>query len=252
MHRKKPTGEEWVDFEGVWASSNHEGKLKLAKRYGVTYDTAKHWYSERDTTPKVEASKEESKEEEQLLAVGEVLALQPRVHLDFVSFDLETSNLRADFAILLTACIKPYGKEPMTFRADDYDWNDRQIATDIGNELARHAIVVTHYGTGFDVRFLRAKMIEAGVPPLPPMFGVDTYLIAKTNMLVSRRRLEALAEYLSLGKKSSVEGRLWMEAAYHRSKPALDEILKHNIVDCQILERLATLLFPYLRSIRRL
>lgn len=252
--RKKPTGDEWLCFVTTWQSVDHEGKVKLAKQYGVTYDTTKHWISEKDTTPKEEQEEKITPTE----VVGEILMLRPKVQLDFVSFDIETTNFKADFSVMLCACIKPFGGKPMIWRGDDYpDWmehrdNDLEIVADISRELSRHAVVVTHYGTGFDMRYLRAKMIKHELPPLPPMFGVDTYAIAKRNMLVSRRRLAALAEWLNLGEKEGVKGELWLRAAMTGDRQAMDEIVAHNIVDCQILERLAAVSFPYLRSIRRL
>lgn len=251
--RKKPIGEEWANFVVAWNVTNHKGKVQLAGDYGATYDTAKHWASEGDTSPEVVEEVDNSPD-----IVGEILATQARVELDFVSFDIETTNLTADFSIMLTACIKPYGRAPMIWRADDYpEWkenraDDSRIVAEVSRELAKHAVVVTHYGTGFDIPYLRAKMVRYGLPPLPPMFGVDTYSIAKKNFRVSRRRLAALAEYFSLGKKEGVEGNLWLEAGLSGSKKAMDEIVAHNIQDCVILEKLAMISYPYLKSIRRL
>ena len=253
--RKKPIGDEWLRFVTTWQAVDHDAKVKLAEQHEVTYDTAKHWISEKDTTPK---EKDETGKIRPSEVVGEILMLRPKIALDFVSFDIETTNLKADFSVLLSACIKSFGQKPIVFRGDDYpSWlesrdNDSEIITDIASEVSRHAIIVTHYGIGFDIRYLRAKMIKYGLPPLPPMFGIDTYSIAKRNMLVSRRRLAALAEWLNLGKKTAVEGNLWLKATMTGDKQAMDEIVAHNIVDCQILERLATISFPYLRSIGRL
>lgn len=257
--RKKPIGVEWDEFVENWRKGNHEHKLQQCALYGITYDTAKHWINEGDTTPLDHPRMPNTKIEETALAVGEVLALRSKIDLDFVTYDIETTGLKADFSIMLSAVIKPFKQEPIVFRADDYEpWkeghrlNDQEICRDITNELSRHAIIITHYGVGFDIPYTRAKMIRYGLPPLPPMFGVDTYSLAKANMLVSRRRLEALAEYLSLGKKTAVEGNLWMEAAMNGDKAAMDKIVEHNIQDCVLLEKLAAITFPYLKSLRRL
>lgn len=260
MQRRKPEDNELTKWCQEWDLSTHVEKLILCDSFGITYDTGKHWRSETNI-PKVlpvveKAVRDEG--EEMNLAVGEILALQPRIHLDFVSFDIETTNLTADFSILLSACIKPYGKDPIVFRADNYpEWvenraNDGSICHDITTELSKHAIIVTHYGTGFDIPYIRAKMAKYGLPPLPPMFGVDTYSIAKRNFRLSRRRLAALAEYFELGKKEGVEGGLWLEASLSGNKEAMDKIVAHNIQDCVILEKLAAISYPYLKSIRKL
>lgn len=249
--RKKPTGEAWQSFVDKWNNLDHVGKVALARAHGATYDSAKHWVSEGDTTPP--APKAVGGD-----VVDEVLALQPKVMLDFVTFDIETSNLTADFAIVLSAVIKPFGGKPIVFRADDYpDWtnnrvNDKPIVQDIAAELSRHAVVITHYGSRFDIPFLRAKSVRYGLPPLPPMFGIDTYSIAKANFKLSSRRLKTLAEYLELGEKEPVEGSLWMQAAFRGDRQAMDRIVEHNILDTIILEKLAAVSFPYLKSLRKL
>ena len=121
------------------------------------------------------------------VTVPELLTMNPAVQLDFVCFDLETSNLNADFSILLTAAIKPFGKEAIVFRADNYpEWtvdraNDSKITRDIAQELRKHAIVIGHYSQKFDLPYFRAKMVKHGIEPLPLMFGIDTWRIAKNN-----------------------------------------------------------------------
>lgn len=252
-NKKRPEGEDFVAWCTAWDETDHDGKLLLAKSFGVTYDTAKHWRSEG-----VVPTRKQVKEPKMTVTVPELLAMRPSVNLDFVCFDLETSNLNADFSILLTACIKPYGQETIVFRADDYPtWekeraNDSQITKDIAKELRRHAIVIGHYSQKFDIPFLRAKMTKHGLEPLPPMFGIDSWRIAKNNFKVSSRRLGNLATYFDIGEKEPVEGGLWMEAAYNGSREAMDRVVAHNTVDVEVLERLACISFPYLRSIPRL
>jgi hypothetical protein len=515
--RKKPSGQEWQTFAEAWRAADHDGKIALTQKVGVTYDTAKHWITEGDTSlaQGCEGQGFEGVSGETDSLVGEILATVSRVHLDFVSFDLETTNLKADFSVVLSAAIKPYGLDTKVYRADNYSaWqqgqrhDDHEIIVDISRELARHAIVVTHYGcltlghriltsdlnwqrvetlavgdkligfeeeapsaghhrqlrestvvstgidgrevweitlsdgtvleatpdhkwllpiffqsgwngygwkrtdelsigdvfsrifpvwniasdfasgylsgiidgegcltqrscergqtidlriaqnegvvlsrvlqildkqevpctlckeekgdcqhvlitggretileligrvrpkrilqkldvnklgsikqmkekeavtvtglrrmgirsvvvlgtstgtyiaegflthnSGFDLPYLRAKMTRYNLPPLPPMFGVDTYRIAKDSFLVSRRRLEALAEYFNLGEKHGIESNIWMRAGMDGDTKALDEVVAHNIVDVIILEKLASVSLPYMRSMRRL
>lgn len=249
---KPKTKEEWITWCSRWDNSGHQGKLLIAKEYGITYDSARHW---RSDAPIPIQSKDAPRMQ---VNVDELLGMRPAVNLDFVSFDIETSNLKADFSIMLSAVIKPYGQEPIVFRADDYPtWesnraDDKQIVEDIANELSKHAIVITHYGSGFDIPFLRAKMVRHGLAPLPQMFAVDSWRIARRNFQVSSRRLKNLARFFDIGKKDQVEGDLWMAAAYDGNKEAMDAIVEHNIRDCEVLEKLTCISFPYLRSIPKL
>lgn len=260
MKRIQPEGSEWDDFVREWNKRDHIGKVNMARLYGVSYDLAKHWISNAGEAGKGQV-KEEETDDDEVLTVDDILKSTNGVNLDFVTFDLETTNLKADFSIVLAAVIKPFGRPPVVFRADEFEaWNrnradDCEIICAVAEELSKHAIVVTHYGTGFDIPYLRAKMVKYGLQPLPPMFGVDSYSIAKQNFEVSSRRLKNLARYFDLGDKTDVEGELWMEAAYGAPKvanKALDKIVDHNIKDCELLEKLACLSFPYLKAIRRL
>ena len=262
---KRPTTEEEIlKFCEDWDSKNKQGKLLLAKTWGITYGTAKHWrsdFSEYKPIAKklnVQEAICDTDEQEAFDWVTAINTLPRQVDLDFVSFDLETTNLTANFSIILTASIKPFGKETIVFRADEYpEWtsnraNDKPIVNDIARELRKHAIIMTHYGTGFDIPYFRAKMVKHGLPPLPPMFGLDTYAIAKANFKIHSRRLAALGDYFNIGQKSGVEGPLWLEASLSGSTEAMDSIVAHNIQDVILLERLAVLSFPYARSLRRL
>jgi len=253
--KKQPNGAELEKLVEQWYSTDHEGKVQLAKEFKVSYGTMKHWLSDLGLTRKQVRTDIPT----MTVTAPELLAVSPSVELDFVMFDLETSGFDADWDILLTAAIKPYGKEPITFRADNYpEWttnraDDRGITIDIASELRKHAIVIGHYSERFDVRFIRAKMFRHGLEPLPPMFGLDTWRIAKNNFKVSNRRMKSLSIFARIPlPKEEPDGDRWMRAAFGGEKEALDKILAHNIDDVLILERLACISFPYVKSIPRL
>ncbi len=255
MLRKKPIGVDWTTFSTTWAHADHKGRIALAHEKGVSLDVAKHWISEGNTDPVTPPETRAMPPED---IRDEILSLPEKVQLDFVCLDIETNNLKADFGIILTCVIKPFGQAPITFRGDNYpSWwdcrdNDSAITHDIVKELCRHAIVITHYGRKFDVPFLRAKMSRYGLPNLPPMFGIDTWRIAKDNYCVGSRRLEALSNYFQFGAKSAVEGGLWNKAVLAGDPTAMDAIVAHNIQDTVLLEKLASVCFPFLKAIPRL
>jgi len=249
-----PKGKE-QEFCQEWDSASHQEKLRLAEKYGVSYDTARHWRSDCREVPTVEL------EPKMQMTVEEILGHRPAINLDFVSFDLETSNLNADFSVIMSAAIKPFGQEAIVFRADNYPaWgkgrrkDDSGIVRDIRDELGKHAIVITHYGSDgrFDLPFLYAKMVKYGIPVLPTMFGIDSWKIARAKFKISSRRLANLGHFFDIGEKSGVDPNLWMEAVYDGSTEALDKIVEHNIIDVEVLEKLACLSFPYIKSIPRL
>ena len=122
------------------------------------------------------------------------------------------------------------------------------LGTSTGTYIAEGFL--TH-NTGFDLPYLKAKMVRYGIELPRPLYMMDTYWIAKSNLKVSRRRLESLAEYFFGEGKSKVNGETWMEAAMNGDSVALDKIVQHNITDCILLEKLASALFPFVKSMRR-
>lgn len=256
MKRKKPIGDELRKFCEIWDASDHEGKVRLSRQYELSYDSAKHVRS--DNSLEYPLPRREKDSPRMRVTVDELLGMRPAVNLDFCTFDLETSNLEADFSVLLTAVIKPFGCEPMVFRFDTYpEWekhraNDKGIVKDVSDELRKHAIIISHFGTYFDIPYLRAKILRHGLEPLPQMFAIDSWHIAKKNFKVSSRRLKNLSEYFQVGEKEPVEPGLWLEAAYNGDRAAMDRIVAHNVRDCEVLEKLACLTFPLIKSIGKL
>lgn len=252
--KKKPQDKEFEAFVDAWYDADHDNKVVLAKSYGVSYETAKHWISESGATRK--QGKEESKQ--MRLTVKDLLNYQSAINLDFVSFDIETSGLDADFSILLSTVIKPFGCPPIVFRADEYpEWktergNDCGIVKDVAEEMSRHAVLITQYGNKFDIPYIITKVVHHRLPALYNLWAIDTWAIAIKKFKLSRNSLMRMGEHFELGAKNPVRGELWIDAAYSASKEAMDEIVEHNIEDCLLLEKLACLCFPYLKSIPRL
>lgn len=74
--------------------------------------------------------------------------------------DLETTNLSADFGVILCGVIKPDGGNPIVFRADELNphWQERRsddshVVKAIVKELAKHDIWVAHNGTNSTYHF---------------------------------------------------------------------------------------------------
>lgn len=251
---KPKTQEEWEIWARNWDLMSNEERIQFCQDIKVTEGTARVWRS-LCGVPKTRKIVSTSRPQD---TIDILLSGRPAVNLDFVSFDIETSNLKADFSVMLSAVIKPFGQPPIVFRADQYStWetnrsNDKAIVEDVCRELGKHAIVVSHFGIGFDIPYIRAKCVAYGIPPLPPMFGIDTWKIAKNNFNVSRRSLANLGYYFDIGDKSLVDGRTWVQAAYDGDREAMEYIIEHNIQDCVLLEKLACLSFPYTKSVPRL
>lgn len=86
--KKRPEGKEFEAFVNRWYDSDHQGKIKLAQEYKITYDTAKHFISDSGSTRK------QVKEEEQLFTFTPPT---PRVN---IPLKLQTNTAMSTVAII--------------------------------------------------------------------------------------------------------------------------------------------------------
>lgn len=162
--------------------------------------------------------------------------------------DLETSNLKADYGILLTYCIKPLGSNKILkgvisqedIRKGRKGDEDRRIVTDCIADMAKFDKVVTYFGKRFDLPYLRARAVNMNV--LFPYFGsvqhIDVFDVVKHRFCMSRKSQEVACRFL-LGHtdKTHFDGAVWRDAA-RGDKKALAMVLDHNIKDVTDLEKL--------------
>lgn len=171
--------------------------------------------------------------------------------------DLETSNLKADYGILLTYCIKPVGSDVILkgviSKADIKKGRkgdeDRRIVTDCIADMAKFDKVVGYYSKRFDLPYLRARAVNMGIDF--PFYGsiqhIDVFDIVKNRFCMSRKSQEVACRFL-LGHtdKTHFDGSIWRDAARGDQK-ALKQVLDHNIYDVQDLEKLWVVVREYAR-----
>ena len=177
---------------------------------------------------------------------------KPRV----VSYDIECTGLKADFSFLLCAAFHEVGTKKVKlisvsqFAKDGRNplLYEKQLVKAVAAEFAKADLLIGYYTTGFDLPYLNAKMLEYGLPALPPIPQVDLFYTAKSKLAVSRRSLQNVAYYIRAeNSKTPVEGRLW-KAAQLGSKKSLRQIEKHNIADVLVLSEVYEKLRPLVRT----
>lgn len=167
-------------------------------------------------------------------------------------FDLETTNLSADFGIVLCAVIKGTGEQPVVFRGDAYpNWQSRRsddsaLVRDIVAALSRYDIWVAHNGARFDVPFLRTRLLKWGLPPLPNKKLVDPVLLARNKLRMNFNGLKAVSALIPMTHaKTEVHPELWQQAALDGSRKAMKYIVEHCVQDVLVLEQVVGALKEY-------
>jgi uncharacterized protein YprB with RNaseH-like and TPR domain len=167
-------------------------------------------------------------------------------------FDLETTNLDADFGVVLCGVVKGASGKPKVFRADKLNkkWrttrsDDSEVVKAIVAELSEYDIWVAHNGNRFDVPFLRTRMAKWGMAPLPVRKLIDPVFLARNKLKMSYNSLEKLAGFLGVNSKTEVTGDHWLSAALDGSRESMDYIVAHCIEDVKVLEKIIGKLKAY-------
>lgn len=158
--------------------------------------------------------------------------------------DIEATNLNADWGYMLSWAIKPKGSNNVDFgviKQKDilaFDF-DKQLTEDLISAMQKYNILVTYYGTGFDIPYIRSRAMYHGLDffNYGDIFHFDLYYTVKSKMKLSRNSLDKATTFLGIEGKTHIEPDLWRRATLGDPK-ALDYVLEHNVADVEILELL--------------
>jgi uncharacterized protein YprB with RNaseH-like and TPR domain len=151
--------------------------------------------------------------------------------------DIETSNLKADVGFMLSWVLKiennvgVYGDVITKKELFDMQF-DRRIVKSLLDVLKPVDILVTYYGTGFDLPFLRTRSLYWGYkyPIYGSIYNFDLYYRVKALLKLSRNSLKSTTDFFGLHEKTDVDLQIWNRARYG-DKVALDWVFTHNMDD---------------------
>lgn len=171
-----------------------------------------------------------------------------------ILWDLETSNLNANFGYILCAGWKVYGEKKVNiFKISDYNLydkdptNDKEVVRDMAEVLVSADIHVAHYGKWFDRTYLQSRLLHHGLDPIPNIPLVDTWKIAKDNLKLNSNRLQTITEFLQLEDKTPIRGPHWVKAM-SGNKTSLNYVVKHCRQDIVVLEQVYEKLRPLMTN----
>jgi len=171
--------------------------------------------------------------------------------------DIETSNLNADFAYMLSYAIKVKDCDivhsGIITKAEIFSGEfDKRLVADCIEVLRKFKRIYTYYGTKFDLSFLRTRALIHNLEFIP--FGLiqhqDLYYLVRNKLKLSRNRLENVCEALGVNGKTRLDGHIWVKATIG-DKKSLGYILEHNIQDVLILEKVYNKIKTYAGVQRR-
>ena len=158
--------------------------------------------------------------------------------------DIEATSLNASFGYMLSYCIKPLDKpvvkRPISPNEIKNLTFDKRLCKQLLEDLQSYDRLITYYGTGYDIPFLRTRCLTHGLdfPPMGSIFHTDVYYAVRNKLKLHRNRMEVACDQFGIESKGHrLTPKVWQEAqAGH--KPAIDYVLQHNVEDVISLEAL--------------
>lgn len=166
--------------------------------------------------------------------------------MEILAWDIEASNLAADFGIILCVGFKPVGHgKPAVLDILDYRDKsgdliraEKQLLKAVSERLLDCDVWLTHYGTWFDIPFVNSRLLYHGLPTLPANHShIDTWKISRNRLKLRNNRLATIQEFLQLpDEKNSIRPEQWLRALGGH-KPSMDYIVDHCRRDVLVLEQ---------------
>jgi uncharacterized protein YprB with RNaseH-like and TPR domain len=165
--------------------------------------------------------------------------------------DIETSNLKANFGIVLCWCIEDEKgdiyEDWVTLEDIKKGFEDRRIVGTCIETMKSFDRIVTHYGTYFDVPFLRTRSLIHGLmfPEYGELYHTDVWKMAKKSLCLHSNRQDCVAEALQ-GKtiKTRIDHPAWRKATYG-DQAAMKEVVDHCEKDVPDLKKNFYSLLPF-------
>ena len=139
-----------------------------------------------------------------------------------LAWDIEASNLNADFGIVLCVGFKEVGKgKPEVLDILDYRDKtgdliaaERRLLKAVSARLLDSDVWLTHFGTYYDICFVNSRLIYHNLPVLPPNYAhIDTWKISKNRLKLRNNRLITISEFLGTeDEKNAIKPEQWLRA----------------------------------------
>lgn len=173
-----------------------------------------------------------------------------------LAFDIEASNLSADFGIILCVGFKEIGGgKTEVYSIADYPGKtliqqEKNLLKDVREKLLSADVWIAHFGKYFDTVFVNSRLLYHKLSTLPTNFPlIDTWRTAKNALKLRNNRLITLQEFLKLkNEKNAILPEQWI-LALSGHKPSIAYIVDHCRRDVDVLaevyERLRPLIIDH-------
>jgi len=178
------------------------------------------------------------------------------IHERIGFLDIETSNLKANFGIILCWCILDnegnLESDWMTKKDVVAGIEDKRVTQTCIDAMKQYDRVVGHYSTYFDIPYIRTRAIINGLkfPKMGEIYHTDTWKMARRALCLHSNRQAVIAESL-YGKtvKTRISHPHWRQAMMG-NEDSMMEVLDHCTKDVADLKKNFNTLLPFYKLVR--
>lgn len=173
--------------------------------------------------------------------------------MKITAWDIEASNLAADFGIILCVGFKDVGGgKPEVMNLLDYVGEDgdliraeKRLLKDVSARLLDTDVWLTHFGTHYDLPFVNTRLLYHNLPTLPANFAMlDTWKISRNRLKLRNNRLITISEFLGTEEeKNAIKPEQWIRALGGHT-PSMRYIVEHCRRDVVVLAEVYNRLRP--------
>lgn len=158
--------------------------------------------------------------------------------------DIETTNLKADFGIIICYAIADDASDTVSFKSinkrDLRTCLDEKVVSQCIKDMRKYDRIIGYYSTKFDIPFLRTRAIALGLefPEYGEIIHNDLYYTVRNKLNISSNRLDnACRTVFGETEKTRIDADRWIKALMG-DEAALAYIQDHCIKDVQETKRL--------------
>lgn len=132
-------------------------------------------------------------------------------------------------------------------RGEAQSGNDKRIVESICEMLEEADVVIGHNSIDFDIPNILTRCVAHKFPPPSPWKNIDTKRVAKSQFGFTHNSLDALGDFLNVGRKIETDFELWKRCLVG-DEEALEEMRVYNENDVTLLENVYLVLRPFIKG----
>ena len=125
--------------------------------------------------------------------------------------------------------------------------DDKRVVEKIRAVVEESDLIIAHNGDAFDTKKLKARVIKHGLPPLSYVKSIDTLKAARKEFKFTSNRLDAIGDFLGVGRKIANVPGLW-DKCEAGSMKHMKMMVEYNKQDVNLLEKVYLKLRPHISN----